>query len=84
MTTQQAGAGPGGPELRGHGPNELWVADITFMPTASGFLYFAVVLDAWSRKVVGWATANHLRAELVLDAFDMAVGQRRPRGVIHH
>jgi len=65
-------------------PNRLWVADITFIPTAAGFLYLAVVLDAWSRKVVGWAMANHLRTELVLDALEMAVGQRRPRGVIHH
>ena len=54
------------------------------MPTTSGFLYLAVVLDAWSRKIVGWAMANHLRAELVLDAFDMAIGQRRPGNVIHH
>lgn len=66
------------------GPNQLWVADITFIPTASGFLYLAVVLDAWSRRIVGWAMANHLRAELVLDALNMAVGQRRPRNVIHH
>jgi putative transposase len=51
---------------------------------SSGFLYLAVVLDVWSRKVIGWATASHLRAELVLDALEMAVGQRRPRGVIHH
>ena len=65
-------------------PNQLWVADITFVPTASGFLYLAVVLDAWSRKVVGWAMANHLRAELVVDALEMAVGQRRPKDVIHH
>ena len=42
------------------GPNQLWVADITYVPTAAGFLYLAVVLDAWSRKVVGWAMANHL------------------------
>ncbi len=42
-------------------PNQLWVADITFVPTASGFLYLAVVLDAWSRKIVGWSMANHLR-----------------------
>ena len=54
------------------------------MPTASGFLYLAVVLDAWSRKIVGWAMANHLRAALVLDALKMAVGQRRPKDVIHH
>ena len=65
-------------------PNQLWVGDITFVPTASGFLYLAVVLDAWSRKVVGWAMATHLRAELVVDALEMAVGQRRPKDVIHH
>ena len=66
------------------GPNQLWVADITYVPTATGFLYLAVVLDAWSRKIVGWSMANHLRTELVLGAMEMAVGQRRPRGVIHH
>jgi putative transposase len=65
-------------------PNQLWVADITFVPTASGFLYLAVVLDAWSRKIVGWSMANHLRAELVIDALEMAIGQRQPGGVIHH
>src|ERR1700729_4172885 len=65
-------------------PNKLWVADITFVPTANGFLYLAVVLDAWSRKIVGWSMANHLRAELVLDALEMAIGQRRPGDVIHH
>ena len=66
------------------GPNQLWVADVTYLPTAAGFLYLAVVLDVWSRKVVGWSMANHLRAELVLDALEMAVGQRRPKDVIHH
>ena len=66
------------------GPNRLWVADITFVPTAAGFLYLAVVLDAWSRKIVGWSMAHHLRAELVLDALEAAIGQRRPRDVIHH
>ena len=70
--------------FRADGPNRLWVADITFVPTAMGFLYLAIVLDAWSRKIVGWAMANHLRAELVLDALEMAIGQRRPRGVILH
>ena len=65
-------------------PNQLWVADITFVPTASEFLYLAVVLDAWSRKIVGWSMANHLRAELVVDALEMAIGQRRPGDVIHH
>jgi putative transposase len=66
-------------------PNQLWVADITFVPTAAGFLYLAVVLDAWSRRIVGWSMANHLRTELVLDALQMSIGQRRPAGeVIHH
>ena len=64
--------------------NQLWVADITFVPTATGFLFLAVVLDAWSRKIVGWSMANHLRADLVIDALEMAVGQRRPGEVIHH
>jgi putative transposase len=66
------------------GPDRLWVADITYIPTWSGFLYLAVVLDAFSRRVVGWAMANHLRTQLVLDALDMAIGQRRPNDVIHH
>jgi len=67
------------------GPNQLWVADITYIATWAGFLYLAVVVDAWSRRVVGWAMATHLRTELVLDALNMAVGQRRPRRpVIHH
>lgn len=65
-------------------PNQLWVADITYVPTAAGFLDLAVVLDAFSRRIVGWAMANHLRSELVLDALEMAVTQRRPRDVIHH
>jgi putative transposase len=65
-------------------PNQLWVSDITYVPTAVGFLCLAVVLDAWSRKIVGWSMANHLRAELVLDAMEMAIGQRRPKDVIHH
>jgi putative transposase len=66
------------------GPNRLWVADITYVPTGAGFLYLAVVLDVWSRKIVGWAMATHLRAELVLEALEHAVRQRRPRELIHH
>jgi len=66
------------------GPDRLWVADITYVPTGAGFLYLAVVLDAWSRRVIGWAMATHLRTELVLAALDMALAQRRPDGVIHH
>ena len=66
------------------GPDRLWVADLTYVPTQAGFLYLAVVLDAWSRRVVGWSMANHLRTELVLDALHMALGQRQPEAVIHH
>lgn len=64
--------------------DQLWVADITYIPTWSGFLYLSVVLDAWSRRIVGWSMETHLRTELVLDALNMALGQRRPDGVIHH
>ena len=66
------------------GRDRLWVADITYIPTWSGFLYLAVVVDAWSRRVVGWAMETHLRTELVLAALNMALGQRRPQEVIHH
>jgi putative transposase len=66
------------------GPDQLWVADITYVPTWAGFLYLAVVVDAWSRRVIGWAMETHLRTELVLAALDMAVAQRRPTNVIHH
>ncbi len=66
------------------GPDQLWVADITYIPTWAGFLYLAVVLDAWSRRIVGWAMATHLRTELVLEALNMATWQRRPKQVIHH
>ena len=79
-------------DFQAAGPNQLWVADITpaFAGAGStsrprrGFLYLAVLVDVWSRRVVGGAMANHLRAELVLDALNMALGQRRPRDVIHH
>ncbi len=66
------------------GPDQLWVADITYVPTHAGFLYLAVVVDAWSRRVVGWSMAHHLRTELVLTALEMALQQRRPADVIHH
>ena len=71
-------------EFAADAPNRLWVADITYCPTWAGFLYLAVVLDVFSRRVVGWAMANHLRTELVLEALNMALGQRRPENVIHH
>ena len=65
-------------------PNLLWVADITHVPTWAGFLYLAVVLDAFSRRIVGWSMATTLHTQVVLDALDMALWQRRPAGVIHH
>jgi len=71
-------------EFEAPGPDRLWVADITYVPTWSGFLYLAVVLDVWSRRVVGWSMATHLKTKLVLDALNMALTQRRPRAVIHH
>jgi putative transposase len=71
-------------QFRAERANELWVADLTYIPTWAGFLYLAVVLDVWSRKVVGWAMATHLKTELVLEALEMAIVQRRPKGVIHH
>jgi len=65
-------------------PDQLWVADITYIPTWAGFLYLAVVIDVWSRRVVGWCMTTHLRTELVLTALEMAVWRRQPSGVIHH
>lgn len=65
-------------------PNQLWVSDITYIGTLDGFLYLAVVLDVWSRRIVGWAMANHLRTELVTSALNMAVAVRRPESVVLH
>ena len=66
------------------GPDQLWVADITYVPTSAVFLFLAVVVDAWSRRIVGWSMETHLRTELVLQALNMALWQRRPEQVIHH
>ncbi|WP_136519908.1 IS3 family transposase [Cellulomonas telluris] len=66
-------------------PNRLWVADITYLRTGEGFVYLALVVDAYSRRMVGWAMADHLRTELVLDAVGMAIFTRRPEpGLVHH
>jgi putative transposase len=65
-------------------PNVLWVADITYVPTWAGFLYLAVVLDVFSRRIVGWSMSTTLHVTIVLDALSMALAMRRPRGVIHH
>ena len=66
------------------GPNQLWVADMTYVPTWSGFMFLAIVLDVWSRRVVGWAIGEQMTSDLVLAALNMAYRQRRPQGVIHH
>jgi putative transposase len=90
-----AGRRPGRPErsapdlvhrdFRVAGPDRLWVADITYLPTDAGFLYLATVVDAFSRRVVGWSMADHLRTELVLDALDAAIAARAPGpGLVHH
>ena len=66
-------------------PNKIWTADITYVHTQEGFLYLAFILDVYSRKVVGWSMANHLRTELVVDALEMALWRRKPNaGLIHH
>ena len=68
-------------------PNTLWVADVTYVPTDEGWLYLAAVLDAFSRHCSGWAMADHLRTELVLDAVELAIARRRPAkdgGLVHH
>jgi putative transposase len=88
-TTQRDSAQRPAPDLvdrdfTARGPNRLWVADITYIPTWAGFLYLAVVLDAWSRRIVGWCMRSHLRTELVLEALNMALEQRHPDSVVHH
>ena len=89
-TTTTRDGSPASPDLverkfEADGPNKLWVADITYVPTWAGFLFLSVVIDVWSRRVVGWATANHLRTDLVLSALETAIQQRQPEsGVIHH
>jgi putative transposase len=66
-------------------PDRLWLADITYVKTDEGFLYLAFILDAHSRRVVGWSMAEYLRTELVVDALEMAVWRRKPSaGLIHH
>lgn len=65
-------------------PNTLWVADMTYVPTWAGFIYLAVVVDVWSRRVVGWQIGEQMTADLVLNALNMAASQRKPSSVIHH
>lgn len=65
-------------------PNQLWVADLTYVPTWQGFIFLAIVLDVWSRRVVGWKIGDEMTAQLVIDALNMAGTQRKPTTVIHH
>lgn len=87
-TTSDASALPGENLVERHSealePDRLWVAVITYIPTWSGFLFLAVVLDAGSRRIVGCSMATHLKTELGLDALNLSLTQRQPQGVIHH
>ncbi len=72
-------------DFRPAAPNVLWVADITYLRTWQGWLYLAAVQDAFSRTIVGWSMAEHMRAELVVDALQMGLARRQPEaGLIHH
>ncbi len=71
-------------QFMAEGPNQLWVADMTYVPTWAGFIFLAIVLDVWSRRVVGWSIGEQMSADLVLAALNMALTQRRPADVIHH
>jgi len=72
-------------QFRPAGVDVLWVADITYLRTWEGWLYLAAIQDAFSRRIVGWAMADHMRAELVLDALHMTLARRRPGpGLVHH
>lgn len=88
--TKRAGDGRVAPDLVGRSfrsstPNALWVADLTYLATTEGWVYLAVILDAFNRQVVGWAMAEHLRTELVIEALNLALWRRQPTpGVIHH
>jgi putative transposase len=89
VTTTVKGDGRRAPDLVARNftaekPDMLWVADITYIPTWAGFLYLAVVLDGCSRRIVGWSMATSLATPIVLDALNMALDARRPKGVIHH
>jgi putative transposase len=84
---QEATAAPDlvGRDFTAPGPNQLWAADITYVPTWGGFVYLAVVIDAYSRMVVGWSIRDDLTTKLVLGALDMAIWRRSPAGgLVHH
>ena len=89
-TTDSAHRGPVAPNLLGRDfaaalPDRKWAADITYVPTAQGWLYLAGVIDLCSRRVVGWSMADHMRVDLVSDALRMAIARRSPgEGLLHH
>ena len=89
-TTHRVALQQAAPDLIGRNfaseePDRLWVADITYVRSREGFVYLAFILDACSRKVVGWSMATHLRTELVVDALQMAIARRKPSpGLVHH
>ena len=88
-TTRQNPAQTAAPDLvrrefTADGPDRTWVSDITYVPTGAGFGYLAVVIDVWSRRVVGWSMRDDMATPLVTDALDMAIARRRPERVIHH
>jgi transposase InsO family protein len=72
-------------DFRAERPNQLWVADFTYVATWSGFVYAAFVIDVFARRIIGWRVARSMRTELVLDALEQAIWSRcPPKGVIHH
>ena len=71
-------------QLTASQPNTLYAADLTYIPTGAAPLYLAVVMDVFSRRIVGWAMAMDMKTRVVLDALEMALTQRLPEGVIHH
>lgn len=88
-TTKRDPYAPPAPDLvnrafQAAAPNQLWVADITYIPTWEGFLFLSVVLDVFSRRIVGWSMEAHLRTELIIQSLTMALNQRKPEDVIHH
>lgn len=67
------------------GPNQKWAGDITYISTSEGWLYLAVILDLYSRRIIGWAVSNRMKRDLVIRALEMAVALRQPpKGCIHH
>jgi putative transposase len=89
VTTDSDHDGPIFPDLATDvipaGPDQLWVADLTYIRVLTGFVYLAVVLDAWSRRVVGWALGRRIDADLALAALEAAIANRKPpRGCVHH